>query len=99
VYLSLETYERAEVAAEDHGETDEERAAALRALAGLGEVADAARLAASSRRGVEVCSCGHFTCGLIGRYGLPVPTFKDDVEPLFPQSRRDRRALEIRGGA
>jgi hypothetical protein len=44
-----------------------------------------------------ICSCGHYTCSLVDRYGHPVPVFKEDIEPLWPQHERDKRALELKG--
>jgi hypothetical protein len=46
---------------------------------------------------VEICSCGSHMCCMIVVYGLPVPTFQEHIEPLYPQSARDVHALEIRG--
>lgn len=86
----------------DHSVQDEDEEARLRELArkGLieideltGEVIDQTALCASK---TLICSCGYHTCSLIIRYGLPVPIFKDDIEPIPSQSRRDKRALEIK---
>jgi hypothetical protein len=45
---------------------------------------------------VEICPCGNFSCGMIKTLGLPVPIFKEEIERLYPQPRRDRRARELR---
>lgn len=85
---------------EDHAAKEDEEEAMRRSLA---LVLDEDQLALPGKLGqamqVEICSCGHFTCGLITRYGLLVPTFTDEIEPIRSQSRRDVRALEIRGAS
>ncbi len=79
-----------------HCENNEEEAAMLKSLARIldedGAVLEGQQVAAQR---VKICSCGYYTCGLITRLGTPVPTFKADIEPLYPQSQRDKRALEI----
>jgi hypothetical protein len=57
-----------------------------------------ARIVARMRRQTLICSCGHRTCRMINRYGLTVPTFRGDIEPIPSQYARDRRALEIKAG-
>jgi hypothetical protein len=96
MYLTMTTETEPETSG-DHEEADEELARVLRERAGLGELGEVVDEAKMRAARVEVCSCGYFTCGMISRYGLPVPTFKEDVEPLWPQARRDERALQIRG--
>lgn len=98
----LETYAETEEISADHSASDEEEEAAKRALiaAGLldaeGEALEK-RYAGNVTKRVIICSCGYYTCSAIGLYGHPVPVFKEDIEPLFPQGRRDRRALELKG--
>lgn len=36
------------------------------------------------------------TCSLIWKYGLPIPTFHTEIEPIPSQYRRDVRALELK---
>lgn len=68
-----------------HSETDQEEAMAKKAMA------------ATNAKAVKICSCGHYTCPLQPRFGHPVPVFKEDIEPLWPQSTRDKRAIELKG--
>lgn len=49
-----------------------------------------------TRRTKLICSCGSFTCGAIVRFGLSVPTFEGDIQPIPSQHVRDIRALEIK---
>lgn len=86
-----------QAAPSDHSASDEEEEALKKALAAIfgEEVLEGA--AVSSGAVVEICSCGYHTCSMISRYGHPVPVFRSDIEPLFPQSRRDERALELKG--
>lgn len=44
-----------------------------------------------------ICSCGHYTCPLLPRYGHPVPVYKEEIRPLPNQMKRDKRALELKG--
>ena len=45
-----------------------------------------------------ICSCGHHTCSLIHRFGLPVPIYLPEIAPLPTQPIRDVRAIEIKAG-
>lgn len=82
--------------AREHSEADEEEAAMLKALAEAGLVDEQGEATRAAER-VVICSCGLYTCGAIGLFGHPVPTFKEEIEPLWPQSRRDERALALKG--
>lgn len=98
MYLTLNTTTESDES--DHVvESDEEEAAALRALASIVDI-DLLPLAGRGElaKRVKICSCGHFTCGMIVRFGLPVPTFTDQIEPIRSQTERDKRALEILAG-
>jgi hypothetical protein len=86
-----------------HTAEDEAEEAMLAALAKLGLTKNedgeiVAENAATARKTV-ICSCGLFSCGAIGIYGHPVPVFQASIEPLYPQSTRDREALALKGGA
>lgn len=43
-----------------------------------------------------ICSCGYYTCAQIVRFGLIVPVFRAEIEPIPSQVTRDRRALQLR---
>jgi hypothetical protein len=95
------TTETEEVAA-DHSAENEAEEAMLAYLAKLGltRTEDGQIVAAEESaavRKVVICSCGYFTCASIGLYGHPVPVYTEAIEPLFPQSRRDRRAIQLKG--
>ena len=83
----------------DHSASDEEEEAlrALLAKIEADELAAEDLVAAAKLARRQICSCGFFTCGAIGRYGHPLPVFKEDIEPLWPQGTRDQRALELKG--
>jgi hypothetical protein len=96
----------------EHSASDEEEEALKRAVAEIfsEEVLEGAAISsdatiegaaissdATSSSFLEICSCGYHTCSMIFLYGHPIPVFKSDIEPLFPQSRRDQRALELKG--
>lgn len=92
-YLTFET--ETDTSDEDHTVKSEEEEAARKLLAGIVDEDNVIenKKAAKHHR---ICSCGFFTCGAIRIYGHPVPVFKESIEPLFPQSRRDRKALELK---
>lgn len=50
-----------------------------------------------TRRVPIICSCGIYTCCMVTRFGHPEPVFEEDIKPLWPQSKRDRKALELKG--
>jgi hypothetical protein len=60
------------------------------------EAEEAEEREALTRRTKLICSCGSFTCGAIVRFGLSVPTFEGDIQPIPSQHVRDIRALEIK---
>ena len=85
---------------EDHTAEEDEEEAMLRSLARVmdqDQIPLEGMLDQAMR--VDICSCGYFTCRMITCYGLPVPTFTDEIEPIRSQSSRDKRALEIRGAS
>ncbi len=45
-----------------------------------------------------ICSCGHYTCPWVVRFGHPEPVYHESIEPLPSQYARDERALALRGG-
>lgn len=97
-YLTFENETEERLGDHQASDEDEEQAKKALARAGLqldedGNLIDASEAA----KRVQICSCGFYTCPAIVRYGHPVPVFKEDIEPLFPQSRRDERALELKG--
>ena len=71
-------------------EADEEARKAI-------ETAMKADLAAKTASIKIVCSCGFTRCGLIGRFGHPVPVFKAEIQPIPSQYARDMRALALKG--
>jgi hypothetical protein len=98
----LEQYLDTEERAADHSAQDEEEEAYKRALMKAGVLDENGEViadAAAKLNRTEICSCGFFTCPAIVTYGHPVPLFKEDIEPLHPQSRRDRRALELKASS
>lgn len=58
----------------------------------------APKIVVKTQRQTLICSCGYKTCCMIGTFGLTVPTFKGDIEPIQSQMIRDRRALQIKAG-
>lgn len=46
-----------------------------------------------------ICSCGFYTCPMVKKFGHPMPVFKEQIEPLHPQGRRDKRAVELKKGS
>lgn len=62
------------------------------------EVTDArGRTSLKKLTGTLVCSCGHSTCPMVTRYGLPRPIYAAEIETMpRPQWPRDKRAAEIR---
>jgi hypothetical protein len=97
MYLYLETEEDY---SSDHSENDDEetRTAEYLEKKGLkldeyGQIVEDVE----SRTVAVICSCGYYTCGAIERFGHPLPVFQEDIEPLFPQHSRDKRALELKG--
>jgi hypothetical protein len=96
----LEQYTDTEERASDHSAQDEEEEAYKRALMKAGvldENGEVIAEVADKLSRTEICSCGFFTCPAISTYGHPVPLFKSDIEPLYPQMTRDVRALELKG--
>lgn len=85
----------------EHQEDDEEEAAIRKRLAEQAILDEATGAILKPRElqrlGLEICSCGCFTCPLRKIYGHPVPTFEAEIKPLAPQPKRDRRALELKG--
>ena len=83
-----------------HSAEDEEEEARLRRKLAealdleTGEIINKAKL---QNMGRKICSCGFFTCGAIRLFGHPVPVFAEQIEPLYPQGKRDRRAIELKG--
>jgi len=82
----------------EHDHDEEEESALQKALAALRLEAEtsakaAMKLAAAMER--EICSCGYYTCGMIGTFGLPQVTYDEHIEPLECR-KRDPRALELR---
>lgn len=94
-YLTFDTESESELELEAHSVQDEEEEARLRELARLAQIDEQRNKVVAE---VYICSCGYHTCPIIVRYGLPFSIFKGDIEPLFPQISRDKRALEIREG-
>jgi hypothetical protein len=92
-YLTFET--ESELEQEEHSVQDEDEEARLRELARLALEDEQKNKVVTE---VYICSCGFHTCPVIVRFGLPFSIFKGDIEPLFPQMSRDKRALDIREG-
>lgn len=87
-----------------HTAEDEAEEAMLAALAKLGltKNEDGQIVAAEENRAAKktvICSCGYFTCSMVGVYGHPVPVYQAQIEPLPSQPSRDREALRIKGEA
>lgn len=106
-YFKLEQESENEWELREHEVDDEEEALAAereRRVQGALEQATADRNERIRRemedqlQKMEICSCGHYSCRMRPTFGHPVPLFKSDIEPLWPQSTRDRRALELKAG-
>lgn len=54
------------------------------------------RLKKKSEMQTLVCSCGSRTCGAISVFGLSIPTFGEQIEPIPTQYARDMRARDIK---
>ncbi len=97
-YLTEET--DLEYTPADHEVADEEEEKMRELLAkqmGLDSAEDIeAHLKKDQSHKHNICSCGYFSCPMIVHYGHPVPIFKEDIEPLHPQTVRDIRALELK---
>lgn len=84
-----------------HGETDDEEAAIKEYLVKIGMTVENGEIVIKDQDALQkivICSCGAFTCSQVSRFGHPVPVFKEDIEPLWPQYARDQRALALKGG-
>jgi hypothetical protein len=79
---------------------DETRLAAILAVRGLRKNAVTGEIepipSVKTAKPAEVCSCGSFVCTMLKIYGLPLPTFRGEIEPIYPQPSRDARALKLR---
>jgi len=97
-YLYSESEEQASDHREDDEETKTEAYLAARGLRRNVETGEIEEDITSVVRVKIICSCGSYTCCMISRFGHPVEVFKGDIEPLYPQLARDRRAVELKGG-
>lgn len=93
-YLEMESEET-----ERHGDNEDQEVIYQELLvkSGLAEDLDAKAASKAIAMVAIVCSCGSLKCYMIRRYGLPRPTFHVEIEPVFPQSSRDRKAEKMVG--
>ncbi len=96
LYLETESEE-----SERHGDNEDQEIVYQELLvkAGLAEDLEAKAASKAIAMVAIVCSCGSMKCYMIRRYGLPRPVFHAEIEPVFPQSSRDRKALGLVGGS
>ncbi len=97
LYLETESEE-----SERHGDNEDQEVVYQEMLvkAGLAEdlEAIAAKKAMDAVAVALVCSCGSKRCYMVRKYGLPVPVFHAEIEPVYPQSSRDLKALSLGSG-
>ena len=95
----LENYTETEETDSEHKESDDEEIRMAEYLEKRGlkidEYGDVVEDTVSTVQKV-ICSCGHYTCCMVGRYGHPLPVFTESIEPLYPQSARDELALKLK---
>jgi hypothetical protein len=96
------TFETESEESERHGDNEDQEVVYQELLVKAGLATDEQAIAASkaiaqTRAIPLVCSCGSMRCYMVRRYGLPKPTFHAEIEPVYPQASRDRKALTLVG--